>query len=213
MIIDDNRKIVGVCVAKTGSTTLRRALSHFPPDPPPEIYHMFLRDILTNHPHTKDYFKFAFVRDPYTRIHSVYCDFKYSNHGRSHIWATELKACTSFEDFVTGLETRPYRNYMHLQPQTEYLRVGNSINLDFLGRYEQYEAHCRILFSKLGIKWEDAIRNSERHLPPKKRAPQSTTLPNLRFAPKVEPCVYTDQMKQIMYRLYKEDFDVLGYTP
>ena len=104
MIIDNNKKVAGICVAKTGSTSLRRIFNHLPPDPPPEIYHMFLSDALVAYPHIKEYFKFAFVRDPYTRVHSVYCDFKHSFYGRGHVWATELKKCDSFEEFVLGLE-------------------------------------------------------------------------------------------------------------
>ena len=188
MIISNYKKFIGVCVAKTGSTTLRRIFGHPPPDPPPEIYHMHLKDILLNHSYAKDYYKFGFVRDPYHRLHSIYCDFKFS---QGHFWAHAIKNRKSFEDFILNIEGSIYADYIHMRPQVEYLETNGAIELDFLGRYENYESDCRKLLSILDVQVEE--------------------IPKLRNSPKKEPCFYTDEMKEVMQRVYSRDFEVFGY--
>lgn len=189
MIIDHDKKVIGVCVAKTGSTTLRRVFRHTK-DPKPEIYHMFLRDILSLDEHYQSYYKFGFVRNPYERIHSIYCDFKWPP--ANHSWAKSLKRTKSFEDFVLNLEKRKYKNYIHLQPQTDYLFVNGLLGVDFLGRYENYSQDVNKLLAKFNIQ-------------------VSKELPKIRASIKKEPLFYTDEMKEVVRRVYKQDFENFNY--
>lgn len=187
MIIDHEKKIIGVCVAKTGSTTLRR-LFGIMEDPKPEFYHMFLRDILLINEEYKSYYKFGFVRNPYERLHSIYCDFKWS---LDHTWDISLKQAKSFEDFILNLEVKEYKNYIHLQPQTDYLFVDGKLGVDFLGRYENYLQDVRTILSFLDI--------------------QNKNIPKLRNSTKIEPLFYSEEMKEVVRRVYKKDFENFNY--
>ena len=105
MIIDHNKKFVFVCIAKCASTSISRRFGYYV-DPPPHEYHMFLKDIVRKHPIAKDYFKFAFVRNPFDRIYSTYINLKYDGHH----WATELKKKRNF----------PLKIKMRLKLQVKY---------------------------------------------------------------------------------------------
>ena len=86
MVVNPYKKFVFVSIAKCASTSIRRRLGYFN-DPPPEEYHMFLKDILLLHPYAVDYFKFAFVRNPYDRLYSTYINLKHEGHD----WASAIK--------------------------------------------------------------------------------------------------------------------------
>ena len=188
MIIDDEKKFVFICVAKTASTSMRRRFGYFE-DPPPHIYHMFLKDILDKNPHTKDYFKFGFVRNPYDRLYSTYINLKYEGH----LWATALKAKRTFEEFVLDFEGSKYSDYIHLQPQINYLINGESIGLDYVGRFENLNDDFRDIEKILGLS----------HVKLKKER-YSRTYP-------LDPKFYTNSMRGVVCEIYGEDFERFGY--
>ncbi len=190
MIIDNEKKFIFICVAKTGSTSIRRMLG-FPgdKDPLPHIYHMSYKDVLKDNPQVKDYFKFAFVRNPYTRLYSAYCNFKYDG---GHDWATLIKQRLSFEDFILNLKESGFGNYIHLKLQSEYLINDKEINFDFIGRFENFKTDCQLVFEKLNIPFTNVHE---------------------RISSKNEPYHYTNEMKDIVYNLYKDDFNNFSYEP
>lgn len=188
MIINRNRKFVFICVAKTASTSIRRYFGH-KKDPPPEEYHMFLEEGLRQHPYARDYFKFAFVRNPYSRLFSIYKDF-HKRH--NHQWDSEIKSKNTFESFILDLENSGYSKYIHLQPQFEYVRFQNQIGVDFLGKYENLNEDFKKVETILGLPSKELI---------KIRASGNQPLrPN-----------YTDEMKKVVQRVYAEDFERFGY--
>ena len=71
MIFSDKYKYLGICIPKTGSTSLQSLFG-----PPygevvgrgPGEHHMDLKEALRQFHRTKDYFKFTFVRNPYDRV-------------------------------------------------------------------------------------------------------------------------------------------------
>ena len=76
MYINNERKFIFICCAKSASTSvLNTVRTEFKPDPPPHIRHMSIETVLSKHPDKRDYFKFAFVRNPWDRIVSCYHDF------------------------------------------------------------------------------------------------------------------------------------------
>tara|TARA_Y100001973_G_C5097958_1_gene281071 strand:- start:187 stop:759 length:573 start_codon:yes stop_codon:yes gene_type:complete len=189
VIVNHEKKYVFISIAKTASTSIRRRLG-YNDDPPPEIYHMFLKDIIKEQPKAKDYFKFAFVRNPYDRLYSTYINLKYDGHD----WATHLKKKSTFREFVLDFKQSEYCNYIHLQPQSSYIKCDENIAVDFLGKYEALNEHFKIV--------ENILK-----LPNKK-------LIKLRSASVVpeEPKFYDEGMKQIVRDIYKEDFERFGYV-
>tara|TARA_Y100000592_G_scaffold96629_1_gene165460 strand:- start:1946 stop:2515 length:570 start_codon:yes stop_codon:yes gene_type:complete len=187
MIINKDKKYMFICVAKTASTSIRRSFG-YDQDPPPEEYHMFLEDALNKHPYAKDYFKFGFVRNPYDRLYSCYINLKYDGH----VWATSLKTKASFRSFVLDFENSEYSKYIHLQPQFNYLKKGNEIGVDFLGKYENLDKD----FSKI----QSILGYPEQKL---KKLRQSSKGKELKF--------YDPEMKKAVQRIYAEDFERFGY--
>ena len=187
MIVDSKREFMFVCVAKTASTSIRRRFGYFQ-DPPPEEYHMFLEDGLERYPFAKDYFKFAFVRNPYTRLFSIYNNLKYDGH----VWASALKKKNTFEDFIMDLEGSEYSKYIHLQPQFHYVKKDNDIGVDFLGKYESLNQH----FLQIQTILKQPSNPLERH----RESSRSSQKP-----------LYTENMKLVVQRVYWEDFERFEY--
>lgn len=189
MVVNDQFKYIFVSVAKCASTSIRRRLGYFK-DPLPHIYHMFLRDILASKPHAKDYFKFGFVRNPYDRFYSSYINFKYDGHPS---WADPFRAYPKFEQFALDFENSKCSKVIHMQPQTDYLFVDGELGVDFLGRFENLTADFHAIERALGMPHKDLIRtriaSTQRH----------------------DPKVYTDDMKKVVQRFYKQDFENFGY--
>jgi hypothetical protein len=187
MIIDDEKKFIFVCVAKTASTSIRRRLG-YEDDPPPEEYHMFLSDILNEHPRGLPYFKFGFVRNPYDRLFSTYINLKYDGHP----WATALKQKRSFREFVIDFENSEYSNYIHLRPQSEYLTLDGKLGVDFLGRFENLAKDFREIEKKIGYSHKELshIRSSSKN---------------------IEHKFYDHEMRKVVQKIYAEDFERFRY--
>ena len=187
MIIDDKRKYLFVCVAKTASTSIRRRLG-YNDDPPPEEYHMFLSEGLRKNPRAASYFKFGFVRDPYDRLFSSYINLKYDGHA----WATALKQKANFREFIMGFEHSEYSNYIHLRPQSESLAINGNLGVDFLGRFENLIDDFKKIEEIIGYPHKELsqIRSSSKG---------------------IEPKFYDDQMRKVVQKVYAEDFERFGY--
>lgn len=189
MIIDDEKRFVFICVAKTGSTSIRRRLNSLPPDPPPEIYHMSIRNALAKYPRAKDYFKFAFVRNPYDRIFSAYINLKYDD---GHYWAVDLKKKRTFREFVLDFKNSEYSNYIHLQTQASYVKINNELAVDFVGKFENLQEDFK--------KVENVLNFEHKELPKVRQSKKN-----------IEPKIFDQEMKDIICDIYSEDFESFGY--
>ena len=189
MIIDKEKKFVFVAIAKTACTSIHRRFGYVK-DPVPELYHMHLKDILARHPEVKDYYKFAFVRNPYDRILSGYYNFRFSMEHRS--WAYPIYEYDTFRDFIMNFETSECRNFIHLQPQFNFLEVDGKVGLDFIGRYENLDADFQLIESELGVSHiRLPITRTSKH-------PPYTVL-------------YDSEMRKVVQRVFSADFKEFNY--
>ena len=191
MIIDSKRSFIFVAIAKTGCTSIQRRFG-LHNDPKPDIYHMHLSEILKQNPETKDYFKFAFVRNPYDRLISAYFDFK--NNPQHKDWASPIYKYKSFGQFVKDIYNKkfPEDDWIHLHRQFDYLQVGGKVNLDYIGRVETLQQDMKNVESLLGINHSPLNKErSSRHD---------------HFA-----SYYTADIKRMVYEIYEEDFIEFGY--
>jgi hypothetical protein len=188
MVVNHEKKYIFVCIAKTASTSIRRRLG-YKYDPPPEEYHMFLKDILDKNPDAKDYYKFAFVRNPYDRLYSTYINLKYDGHP----WATHLKQKETFKEFIMDFQGSKYSEYIHLQPQVDYITCEGKVNLDFLGRFENLDEDFKKVEKHLGMTHKDL-----------EKIRRSSIMP-------WNPKYYDEEMKKIVRKIYKEDFERFDY--
>jgi hypothetical protein len=99
-------------------------------------------------------FKFAFVRNPWDRVHSAWA---YLSHGGNRTSDMPLAALVesfgTFDRFVTeGLGTGILRNHPLFLPQAEFvLGFDGHPVVDFLGRYENLAADFRTVAERLGL--------------------------------------------------------------
>ncbi len=112
-----------------------------------QVGHRPIRRHLAYHPVlVRSYFKFAFVRNPWDRLHSAYKYFANSVGSRAHRdhrWANEhIAPFGSFLEFVSALDRPSFakrvRRYSHFRDQLDWVvdpRTGE-VALDFIGRFE-----------------------------------------------------------------------------
>jgi len=177
MLFSDSRKVLFVHIQKTGGETVAGILAKYAPD---------IRRLGAKHEFGRfgkmklgsawnDYFKFAFVRNPWDRLVSWYSmirratritwlDALLSSRKRSHLqqrtsnplWRYFYENCSSFEEFIkncTGqVEVEEGALYSFAYNQLDYLEDGNgSILVDFVGKFENFSEDMRMLAMKAGI--------------------------------------------------------------
>ncbi len=136
------------------------------------------------------YFKFAFVRNPWDRLVSF--------------WLNKLKPGKKQFLFDPGIDHQNfgdvvrYLNNFDLATCDAHFRLQTRLvplaKLDFIGRFETYEADLRTILGRLGIETSAPI---ERRNSTKDRLPYQS--------------YYTPELVDIVAELYKDDIDALGY--
>ena len=122
----------------------------------------------------ENYFCFTFVRNPYSRIISEY------------EWQKrELKK--SFKNFKQFLKTGTYVPW-HQESQYEFINE----NIDFIGRFENFQRDIDIICDKIGI---------SRQEPPHKNKTNHTHYTEY----------YDDETREIVTGRYAKDIEYFGY--
>ena len=164
MIISHRHRFIFAAVPKTGTHSVRQALRHHmgPDDieqarlmvekafPYPELArighgHLSFEQVrpFLGEERFSDYFKFAFVRNPFDRFIS-YCAFATSRQG-------------SFQQDPQGvmrhfLFVAPPHNHMVFQPQHSFLTAPDGmLQADMIGRVEDMQASYDAICERIGI--------------------------------------------------------------
>jgi hypothetical protein len=134
-------KSVFVHVPKTGGQSICRALYGNL-----GMGHLSVRDYraLFRRGALNQMFKFAFVRNPYDRVHSAYHFLRLGGVDREDAEFGErvLSRYQTFEKFVLeGLEQEEVARFWHFRPQTHFITSDHGVvdSLDFVGCYENFE--------------------------------------------------------------------------
>jgi len=140
-----------------------------------------------------DYFKFAFVRDPFDRLLSTYL---YSFEQFKRHPATSVAFVTkyaSFEDFILDwINEENIKNHYFFLPQIEYITDTNgNIIIDFLGRFETLEEDFHFIARKMGVPTTLGKMNATKH--------------------NHYSASYTPRMRSIVERVYAVDISTFGY--
>jgi hypothetical protein len=141
------------------------------------------------------YFKFAFVRNPWDRVVSIYFFFKKGGPIAFQRWAqTQLGENCNFESFVRGCFMRE-DTYAHkfLLPQHKFLcdKTG-TLMVDFLGRFENFEEDFKRVRERLG-----GLGSELKHINASKRGHYKD--------------YYTDETRAIIAQAYRTDIALFGY--
>jgi hypothetical protein len=149
------------------------------------------------------YFKFSFVRNPWSRILSEYRYRNYFHH-------------RSFKDFVLNKMPRPGfgDKYRHVMPQYEMLHdQKGKLLVDFVGRYETLQADFEQVCARLGI--ADA-QLPHRNRSDKKSRDLRRKLRNILFmngenAHHSLEDFYDDETRDAVADYYRADIETFGY--
>ena len=101
----------------------------------------------------KSYFKFAFVRNPFTRLISSYEFLKAGGGGPLDANNIQVvKPCKSLEDFVLNyLTPATVKTNRYFKPQHDFVcNSSNRILVDYLGRFETIAENYEYIRSKIG---------------------------------------------------------------
>lgn len=203
MIVSHRHQFVFFAVPRTGTHAIRAALQpHLGPGdwqqqtltaqlrlPVPELAkvrhgHIGLREAEAELPVavSRDYFKFAVVRNPYDRFVSA-CAFM---HRRN-------RAYVGNETFFRHDALHRQKEHMLIRPQVELLvDAGGRLGMDYIGRYETLDESFREICSRAGLPETTLARvNSSVHAP--------------------YPTCYDDRLAKAVADFYGADFNLLGY--
>jgi len=151
--------------------------------------------------HEKQYFKFAFVRNPYARIVSCY---------RNKVLLKEeqlssidgypfycIKANISFEKFVKKIVRIPdFLADIHFKSQYSVLYQRGQLLTDYLGKVENIEQDWKKLAQWYGLEANLVHSNN------------STEKESVYRDYKL---YYTQELAELVYQRYRQDFELLGY--
>lgn len=183
--ISEKANFIYFAVPKVGTNTIHTIFKSSELNPFVEMTHLPLSKYDRNR-HRK-YFKFAFVRNPWSRVVSCYFNKVIS---RSY---PPFRNCfgMSFTEFVHYLKTRNLKTGdCHIRHQTQFFPLED---LDFVGRIEDFPEDFYLVLRKLGLDMVDLPRkNSTEH------AHYST--------------YYTPETRAIVEQLYREDIVTFGYV-
>ena len=140
-----------------------------------------------------DYFKFAFVRNPWDRLVSCWNDKVVVKKGAasSALASPNVPRCSTsrtFVDFVSSMNVKDC--HRHLLLQCDAMDLGN---IDYLGRLETFDADFRNICGKLGI--------------PCSVIETRNAYPRQHYRE-----YYTDKLRDKVARIYQRDVQIFGYT-
>lgn len=175
--IDEDRKFIYYNVPKNASTTLREFFfnnenKHSTAPPSMKL---------------KDYYKFAIVRNPWSRMVSIWREFiKPSRIEQLSKSGVFIVSTISFRDFIKL--TLEFDNH-HWQPQSDFIPE----NTDFIGRFENFEEDFNIICEKIGVaRCEVPHSNKTNH------------------AHYVE--YYDDDTRELVGKMFSGDIERFGYS-
>lgn len=202
MIINPVKQFLFIHIQKTAGTSITSHLLGIPSSTRFHHPHTLLRQVeLTGQQH--DYYKFAFVRNPWDRLYSWYCMIQRS--APSNLFYAYVKArAPQFRDFLDltdviedfipeGSDSNCPNLKSIAYNQIDYLTdAQGGIKADFIGRFERLETDYQALCSRLGLPFS-GLGHLNRH-----------TEGDYRKA-------YRDEDVEKVRRLYCRDIEHFGY--
>jgi len=177
---------------------------------PPKLAHLTALEYTTynylSQQEFDSYYKFSFVRDPFTRTISFY---KYLGY----------HSMVTFDVFVKNYLPKLIKEqYWFLMPQVNFLYDNDKPLFDFVGRFENINSDFEKVCTALNMPDADLPHanksKKEKYERLKLIRKDPSVLKHLSFNLKEGKGVadyYTDELKDIVYNMYKPDFEKFGY--
>lgn len=137
-----------------------------------------------------DYFKFAFVRNPWDRVVSCWKN-KVLDYNYLDLSSEQLHELKDFSHFIE------YISLMNMEECDHHLRLQSKLidlnNIDYVGRFENFESDLRVITERLNL--------------------QHLSIPHKNATHKNESyqTFYTNETRQKVYELYEKDIKIFGY--
>jgi hypothetical protein len=133
-----------------------------------------------------DYFKFAFVRNPFQLIYSSWArnlETKNTNHTKT------------FKEYVEGIKEGTIAKVHTHWTQWEYLSYKGELELDFIGRFENILDDWKHVLEVVGLEGVDLPRLNQNEEKDTSRYREA----------------YTPAMRRFVEKKYAKDLEVFGY--
>ena len=181
-------------------------------DPAAELFReATLAEVYRARPEARAFTTFAFVRNPYDRAHSFFCDAGPRGGKRGELLAGRhgVRGDASFAELCAWLET-PYGSdafaNRHWLSQHETLRLEDGRLPDVVGRYERLEADLADIASRLGM--------PRPALPALNRSPRAVPADCGSGSSGAVRAIHLNEVNRALLRLrYAADFEQFGYAP
>jgi chondroitin 4-sulfotransferase 11 len=154
--------------------------------------HSTMQEIELKSPEVQKYWKFTFVRNPYSRVVSW---FSYLTQGLNDQKSKE----EHMKDYGTDYLTGDFKDFCNFAPfwvfNNQFFHLcdkDENINIDFIGRFENLQEDFNIVCDKIGI--------------PKQKLPHKNKSKHKHYTE-----YYDDETREIVAEKYAKDIGYFGY--
>ena len=206
------QKFVFIHVQKTGGISIEGILKdnvpdivHVPPRHIPAIQAKRKMEGSNEYHDWEEYFKFAFVRNPWARMVSWYS--MIGSHAsrrpdaaqKNPLWRYVTENSSNFEEFVKNctdeIKLKNGSHYSFAYNQVDYLTdADGNMLLDFVGKVERFGTDLAVVCDKLDINVDEI---------PHKNSSHSSSAPYSSF--------YTPETEELIRERFKRDIEYFGY--
>ena len=160
MFVSESHKLIFVHIQKTGGVTVDRLLNERIPDLRGLVArHGFASQGMDQVDEWNEYFKFAFVRNPWDRLVSWYTMVTSFPRAGNELWHYVHANSSTFEEFIYNctdeVEIKEGVHYSFAYNQLDYVtdEQGNLL-VDFIGRLETFDKDVQEVFRRIGYELE-----------------------------------------------------------
>jgi hypothetical protein len=160
VFVSDSRKVVFIHIQKTGGLTVDRLLNERIPDLRGLVArHAFARRGMEQLDEWNEYFKFAFVRNPWDRLVSWYSMVTTMPREGNELWRYVHDNSSTFEEFIYNctdeVEIKDGVHYSFAYNQLDYVTDDHgNLLVDFIGRLENFDRDLQEVFRRIGFELE-----------------------------------------------------------
>lgn len=201
-MICHKHKFIFIEVHKTGSSTIQSILENVL-NVKNTIKHAPLDYYLNTFPRKfNNYYKFMFVRNPWSRTISLYKrEIERSGYsGDLESFINKIKFATTFCCTIGQGPTNLARSELEKLNQIDYGKINDSdkIHMDFIGKMENLENDLRFIFKKINLDWSEDIWNKCKYR-------------NLGSYKKHYTEYYNNKTKKMIGEKFAKDIEYFGY--
>jgi hypothetical protein len=215
LISHEEPKFIFIHIQKTGGVSISNLLRRYSPTTTPGrgLRHISARRALKQVENPDDYFKFAFVRNPWDRLVSWYTMIDEARKGvadgtaepmtrrlikKNNLFKYVLRCGPTFDEFVKNCTEKQWMGngyYSFTFNQLRYLTDKNGeVLVDFIGRFENLAQDISHVFDKLGLE------ASQLEIPHENRSAHSHYSE-----------MYTPETREIVRKRFRRDVEFFGY--